>query len=113
MQEPVPSKSELAWADLFPSRRPGLKGTFGILNHTGEKYAYDSISPMYAFFYMMLNRMDGKSSLLEIVDAVKAEALCSNYPVFSNAEINRFLELLRKDGVIELKKKNAGQDYIP
>ena len=62
---------------------------------------------------MMLNRMDGHSSLLEIIDAVKAEALCSNYPVFSNAEINRFLGLLSKDGVIEFKKKSTGPEYIP
>lgn len=104
-KEPVLNPVETDWADIFPKRRPGLKGTYGILNFPDEKYTFEPYGPMFAFFYTMLNYMDGSQSLLEIVDAVKAESLCSNYPVFSDSEVNRFMEFLQQDGIVEIIKK--------
>jgi len=94
------SKIEKSWAAIIPCRNPALKGTFGILNRPGEKYAYDPFSPMHAFLYELLNLMDGQRSLLDIAEAVRAQSMVCNYPTFSVEEIELFLDLLKKDGVI-------------
>jgi hypothetical protein len=55
---------------------------------------------MMSYFYELVNGMDGRTNLLEIVRAVEAECLSSDYETYSYAEVLEFVALLRKDGVI-------------
>jgi hypothetical protein len=105
--EPEFSPAERAWSAKIPVPNPQLHGTFGILNRPGERYAFDPFSPMSGFLYELVNGMDGRRNLLEIVEAARAQALGSHYPVYSPEEINRFLKLLEKDGVIEFRDKGS------
>jgi hypothetical protein len=105
------SKIEKSWKTIIPRRNPKLKGTFGILNRPGEKYAYEPFNPMHAFLYELVNLMDSRRSLLEIVEAVRAQSLACNYPVFSVEEIERFLDLLKKDGVVTFRDDGTG--FLP
>jgi aminopeptidase YwaD len=100
-EEPTLSAEDLKMKKIVPRFNPSLKGTFGILNiWPDDSYAFERYSPMYAFLYELLNLMNGDRNLFDIVNAVEAEALSSNYPRFSADEIFEFLELLRKEGII-------------
>jgi hypothetical protein len=86
---------------IVPARNPELKGTFGILNfYPQDKYQYRKYSPMMPYCYELLNYMDGKRNLLEIIRAVEAECLSSNYQVLSRTEAREFAGLLKSDGVV-------------
>lgn len=86
---------------MIPRRNPELKGSWGILNiYPDDKYALEKYSPMQAYLFEVLNRIDGKTNMLEIVEAAYAEALSSNYQIFSREEILEFLQNLRKEGII-------------
>lgn len=100
-KEPQLSKEEIELKKIVPKRNPELKGTLGILNtYPDDKYAFSKYSPMYAYLYELYNLMDGKRNMLEIVQAVEAEALSSNYQTYSFEEILEFLQLLKEEGII-------------
>ena len=78
-----------------------MKGAWGILNNVPEdKYAYARYSPMQGYLYEVLNLMDGKRNMLEIIEAVEVEAFLSNYQTYTYDQILEFMALLRTDGVI-------------
>ena len=100
-EKPALSSKERKMKKIIPRFNPSLKGTFGILNTwPDDRYAFERYSPMYAFLYELLNFMNGDRNLFDIVNAVEAEALSSNYPRFSAEEIYEFLELLKREGII-------------
>lgn len=65
-----------------------------------NKYAFAKYSPMHAYLYELFNLMDGQRNMLEIVQAVEAEALSSNYQTYSFEEILEFLQLLKEEEII-------------
>lgn len=96
------SEEEVEFQNIVPLRNPKLKGAFGILNtYPDDKYVFKDFSPMSAYLYELLNMMDGERNLLEIVRAVDAEALSSNYRTYTFKEISDFLQLLKKEGIIK------------
>jgi len=100
--DPKLSKEELQLKNIVPKRDANLKGAWGILNtYPDDKYAFQKYSPMQAYFFEMLNWMDGKRNMLEIVEAVEAEALSSSYPRFSYDETMDFLEKLKEQKIID------------
>jgi hypothetical protein len=98
---PQLTTEELELKNIVPIRNPELKGALGILNEYGvDKYAYQKFSPMITFYYELLNFMDGKRNMLEVYQAVQAEALSANCEAFSIKDVMEYLKLLKKDGVI-------------
>ena len=101
-KDPRLSEREIQLKRIIPKRNPNLKGAWGILNtYPDDRYAFQKYSPMQAYFFEMLNGMDGKRNMLEIVKAVKAEALSSNYQRFSIDETMDFLEKLKEQKIID------------
>ncbi len=100
-EEPVLTEMERTLQNIIPERNPELKGTFGLLNHYPEdRYVFERFSPMYAYHYELLNLMDGNRDMLDIIRAVEAEALSSNYQTYSYEDVMEFLRLLQEDGII-------------
>jgi hypothetical protein len=100
--EPELSREEIQLKNIIPKRNAELKGAWGILNvYPDDKYAFRRYSPMYAYLFEMLNWMDGQRNMLEIVEAVDAEALSSNYHRFSHEETLDFLEKLKEQKIID------------
>jgi len=100
--DPELNKEEMQLKNIVPRRNADLKGAWGILNtYPDDKYAFQRYSPMYAYLFELLNWMDGKRNMLEIVEAVEAESLSSNYPRFSHGETLDFLEKLREQNIID------------
>ena len=101
-ENPGLSKEELQLKNIIPTRNADLKGAWGILNtYPDDKYAFQKYSPMQAYFFEMLNWMDGKRNMLEIVEAVEAEALSSNYPRYTYDETMDFLVKLKEQKIID------------
>jgi hypothetical protein len=99
--EPAFTDIERRLKGIIPRKNPALKGAFGILNvFPDDRYAFEKYSPLQAYLYELVNFMDGRSDLMEILATVDAEAAMANYPAFSRAEVLEFLTLLREDGVI-------------
>ncbi|MEW5901544.1 MAG: M28 family peptidase [Acidobacteriota bacterium] len=104
--EAVLTEIEKRLAASIPLPNPALKGTLGILNsYPADKYQYPKFSPMSAYFYELLNYMDGKRTLLEAIRAVEAECLSSHYQVFSPEDALEFAEALKRDGVISYQRQ--------
>jgi aminopeptidase YwaD len=98
---PQLTAEELELKNIVPVRNPELKGTLGVLNEYGvDKYAYQKFSPMITFYYELLNFMDGKRNMLEVYQAVQAEALSANCEAFSIKDVMEYLKTLKQDGVI-------------
>jgi hypothetical protein len=96
------SQEESLLKNIIPKKNADLKGAWGILNsYPDDKYAFQRYSPMHAYLFEMLNWMDGQHNMLEIVEAVDAEALSSNYPRFSHEETLDFLEKLKEQKIID------------
>lgn len=101
-EDPELSKEELQLKNIIPRRNADLKGAWGILNtYPDDRYAFQKYSPMHAYLFEVLNRMDGQRNMLEIVQAVEAEALSSNYPRFSLDETMDFLAKLKEQNIID------------
>ena len=100
-RQPVLTVEELEFQKIVPSPNPRLKGNFGILNeYPVEKYQFQNIDPDHPFYYELLNFMDGRRNLLEIIRAVQAEALSANYETLSSKEIKEYLKLLKDAEII-------------
>jgi hypothetical protein len=99
--EPALSDVEKQLKGIVPRKNPALKGAFGILNvFPDDRYAFEKYSPLHAYLYELVNFMDGRRDIMEILATVDAEAATANYPTFSRAEVLEFLLLLKKEGVV-------------
>ena len=96
-----PAKQETELRKIVPTRKPELKGAFGILNtYPDDKYAFQKYTPMSAYLYELFNLMDGTRNMLDIIRQVDAEALSSNYQTFTIEEVVEFIGLLKDEGII-------------
>ena len=100
------TKEESELAAIFPVPNPALKGDFGSENeYPVEKYQFKDIMPDDPFYYELLNYMDGKKNMLEILRFVQAEALSACYHSYSAGETLAYVKLLKEAGIISLSSK--------
>jgi len=99
--EPPLSDIELKLKMIVPRKNPSLKGAFGILNtYPDDRFSFERYSPLQAYLYEIVNFMDGRRNMMEILALVDAEAAMANYQTYSRAEVLEFLSLLKKEGII-------------
>jgi len=102
----VLTKEESELAGIVPVRNLALKGDFGSLNeYPVEKYQFRDIMPDDPFYYELLNYMDGKRTMLEILRFVQAEALSACYQPYSVQETMEYLKLLTEAGIVTVSSK--------
>lgn len=100
-QWPGDSPEELQFKKIIPQKNPALKGDFGSLNdYPADKYQVKDIMPDHPYYYELLNLMDGRRNMLEIIRFVQAEALSANYESLSLDQIGDYLRLLKDAGII-------------
>jgi len=100
------TKEESDLAAIVAAPNPALKGEFGSSNeYPNEKYQFRDIMPDDPFYYELLNYMDGKKNMLEILRFVQAEALSACYHSYSAGETLAYVKLLKEAGIISLSSK--------
>jgi len=105
-RRPDLTKEESALAAIIAAPNPLLKGDFGSLNECPlEKYQFRDIMPDDPFYYELLNYMDGKKTMLEVLRFVQAEALSACYQPYTPEEALAYVELLREAGIISVSSK--------
>jgi len=98
---PELSAEESALRAIIPKPNPHLIGALGLVNnYPDDKYAFPKLGALVTFSYELLNLMDGKRNLLEILQAVRAEALSSNLETFPVKDVREFVEALKKAEVV-------------
>ena len=106
VRTPVLTGEEPELAGIVPVRNPGLRGDFGSLNeYPLEKYQFRDIMPDDPFYYELLNYMDGKRTMLEVLRYVQAEALSACYRPYSVRETREYLRLLTEAGIVTVSSK--------
>jgi aminopeptidase YwaD len=98
---PRPTDEELALKQIVPKPNPRLIGTLGLLNeYPADKYVFPKLGSLVTFSYELLNLMDGKRNMFEILQEVQAEALSSNFQTYPIKDIMEFVEALKASLVI-------------
>ena len=98
---PKPTNEELILKTIVPKPNPRLIGTLGTLNeYPVDKYMFPAFDSMGTFSYELLNLMDGKRNLFEILQEVRAEALSSNFQGFPVKDILEFVGALKASTII-------------
>ena len=95
------TEEEKTLQTIVPMPNPKLIGALGLVNeYPIDKYTVPNLGSLVNFSYELMNFMDGKRNMLDVLQIVRAEALSSNFKAFPAGEILKFVEALKAADVI-------------
>ncbi len=98
---PKPAAEEAALMKIVPKPDPALIGALGLVNeYPTDKYAFSKLGALITFSYELVNFMDGRRNMYDILQEVRAEALSSNFQTYPVKDVVQFLEELKAAKVV-------------